>query len=254
MTKQGESPCPTLVVWVPRKTGFTEFVKINSHHEVEGGFSIAVFCYALQLLPYNIQPIFKPFINESGKMNGSYDQLLRHIEGQSCQAVAGDVTIRGNRAQYVDFTIAYLSAEVYMLVHASREWNQSLWTFLRPFTTRLWITLVCAYILTGLALAFLEYRADSHRIAIPFYRQLMMVIWFPISTFFFNEGKIVNRCSKVVLVMWLCMLFIVLQIFTATLSSWLTLDQLSPRLPSSFEKAGYQSAGVITQLGGFDPV
>nr|GEW15777.1 extracellular solute-binding protein, family 3 [Tanacetum cinerariifolium] len=119
MTKQGESPCPTLVVWVPRKTGFTEFVKINSHHEVEGGFSIAVFCYALRLLPYNIQPIFKPFINESGKMNGSYDQLLRHIEGQ---------------------------------------------------------------------------------------------------------------------------------IFTATLSSWLTLDQLSPRLPSSFEKAGYQSGSFIKDL------
>lgn len=107
---------------------------------------------------------------------------------QSCQAVAGDVSIRGNRAQYADYTIPYLNAEVYMLVHTTHEWNQTLWIFLRPFTTRLWITLICACILTGIALAILEYRAGNQRFAIPFYRQLVMVIWFPISTFFFNEG------------------------------------------------------------------
>ncbi|GJY20761.1 extracellular solute-binding protein 3 [Tanacetum coccineum] len=247
-TKQGESPCPTLVVWVPKKTGFTEFVKVNEYNEVEGGFSIAIFCYALQLLPYNVQPIFKPFINDKGEMNGTYDQLLKHIEGQTCQAVAGDTTIRGNRAQYVDFTIPYLSSEVYMLVRATHEWNQTLWTFLRPFTPRLWITIIFASIITGFALAILEYRARNPKFASPLYRQLVMVIWFPISTFFFHEGKILNRCSKVVLVMWLCMIFIVVQIFTATLSSWLTLDQLRPRLPTSYENAGYQGGSFIKDL------
>ncbi|PWA46654.1 Extracellular solute-binding protein, family 3 [Artemisia annua] len=247
-TKQEKSPCPTLVVWVPKKNGFTEFVKVNEYNEVEGGFSIAIFCYALQLLPYNVQPIFKPFINDKGEMNGTYDQLLKHIEGQTCQAVAGDTTIRGNRAQYVDFTIPYLSAEVYMLVRATHEWNQTLWTFLRPFTPRLWITIIFASIITGFALAILEYRASNPKFASPLYRQLVMVIWFPISTFFFHEGKILNRCSKVVLVMWLCMIFIVVQIFTATLSSWLTLDQLRPRLPTSYENAGYQGGSFIKDL------
>jgi glutamate receptor, ionotropic, plant len=61
-------------------------------------------------------------------------------------------------------------------------------------------------------------------------------------------GKILNRCSKVVLVMWLCMIFIVVQIFTATLSSWLTLDQLRPRLPTSYENAGYQRGSFIRDL------
>ena len=107
---------------------------------------------------------------------------------QTCQAVAGDTTIRGNRAQYVDFTIPYLSAEVYMLVRATHEWNQTLWTFLRPFTQRLWITIIFASIITGFALAILEYRASNPKFASPLYRQLVMVIWFPISTFFFHEG------------------------------------------------------------------
>ncbi|KAI3754583.1 hypothetical protein L1987_54370 [Smallanthus sonchifolius] len=162
--------------------------------------------------------------------------------------VAGDVTIRGNRAQYVSFTTPYLSAEIYMLVNATHEWNQTLWTFFKPFTTTVWITLVCACIITGFALAFLEYRADNSQFASPFYKQLVMVIWFPISTFFFQEGKIRNKCSKVVLVMWLCMIFIVVQIFTATLASWLTLGQLLPKLPLDYEHVGYKNDSFIKDL------
>ncbi|XP_023731800.1 glutamate receptor 3.1 isoform X1 [Lactuca sativa] len=248
MSKKLKSPCPTLVVWVPKKDGFTEFVKVNEKLKVEGGFSIAIFCHALNLLPYAVQPIFRPFVDDMGKSNGTYYQLLEHIEGKTCEAVAGDVTIRGNRAQIVDFTIPYLNSEVYVLVHAAHEWNQTLWTFLRPFTWRLWITIVAVCIFTGVALAILEYRENNPSFSSPIYTQLIMVIWFPISTFFFHEGKIKNKCSKVVLVIWLSMIFIVIQIFTATLSSWLTLDQLRPRLPPTFENAGYQDGSFLKDL------
>ncbi|GKF35446.1 hypothetical protein Tco_0108646, partial [Tanacetum coccineum] len=39
-----------------------------------------------------------------------------------------------------------------------------------------------------------------------------------------------------------------LQIFTATLSSWLTLDQLRHKLPTSFENVGYQGGSFIKDL------
>ncbi|KAJ0752246.1 putative solute-binding protein family 3/ domain of MltF [Helianthus annuus] len=45
--------------------------------------------------------------------------------------------------------------------------------------------------------------------------------------------------------MWLSMIFIIVQIFTATLSSWLTIDQLHPKFPSSFENVGYQFGGYV---------
>ena len=102
--------------------------------------------------------------------------------------MAGDVTVRGDRAQYIDFTIPYLSSEVYMLVHATHQWNQTLWTFVRPFTRRLWITLAGVCIFIGLAVAILEYRVSNPKFTSPFYQKLIMVIWFPISTFFFHEG------------------------------------------------------------------
>jgi len=56
-------------------------------------------------------------------------------------------------------------------------------------------------------------------------------------------------CSKVVLVMWLSMIFIVVQIFTATLSSWLTLNQLHPKLPSHcHDNVGYQDGSFVKEF------
>ncbi|KAI3754592.1 hypothetical protein L1987_54379 [Smallanthus sonchifolius] len=245
MTKKGNGTCPKLLVWVPKKTGFTEFVKVNNQSKVEGGFSIAIFCYELQFLPFKVQPIFKAFINDKGESNGTYDQLLQHIEGNTCEAVAGDVTIRASRTQYIDFTVPYMSSDVYMLVHAVHEWNQTLWTFLRPFTWRLWMTIVGACIYIGVAIAILEYRVGNPKFTAPIHKRIQMVIWFPISIFFFDEGRILNKNSKVVLVIWLSMIFIVVQIFTANLLSWLTLDQLRPKLPTSFENAGYPDGSFL---------
>ena len=107
---------------------------------------------------------------------------------QNCTCAAGDFTVRASRAQYVNFTIPYLSSEVYMLVHGAHEWNQTLWTFLRPFTWRLWITIFSMSIYIGAAVAILEYRVGNPKFKAPYHQALRMVIWFPISTFFFNEG------------------------------------------------------------------
>ncbi|KAI3725115.1 hypothetical protein L1987_64891 [Smallanthus sonchifolius] len=178
---------------MPRtRTGFTEFVKVNKQN-VEGGFSIAIFCYTLHKLPFSIEPIFKPFTNEKGESNGTYDELLQKIEGKNCEAVAGDVTVR--------------------------------------------------------AIAILEFRVGNPKFKdSPIHQKFVMVIWFPISTFFFHEGEILNRNSKVVLVMWLSMIFIIVQIFTATLSSWLTLDQMRPKVPATFETAGYQAGSYLNDF------
>ncbi|KAI3725111.1 hypothetical protein L1987_64886 [Smallanthus sonchifolius] len=245
--KEEYDRCPELVVWVP-KTGFTEIIKVNQQSKVEGGFSVAIFCYTLHVLPFSIQPIFKPFIDKNEESNGTYDELLMQIENKACEAVGGDVTVRASRTQYVDFTLPYQSSEVYMLVLATREWNQTLGTFLKPFTWRLWVMIVGACIYTGLAVAILEYRVGNPKFTVPVHHKVIMVIWFPISTFFFQEGKILNRNSKVVLVTWLSMIFIIVQIFTATLSSWLTLDQMRPRLPSTFEHVGYQYGSYLNDF------
>lgn len=79
------------------------------------------------------------------------------------------------------------------------------------------------------------------------YIKFLLLNYLLIDVLFLISGRIRNKCSKVVLVMWLSMLFIVLQIFTATLSSWLTLDQLRPPL-STVETVGYHGGSFLKDL------
>ncbi|GKB68240.1 zinc finger, CCHC-type containing protein [Tanacetum coccineum] len=91
--------CQILTVRVPKKTCFTEFVDVNKDGKLKGGFSIAIFCLVLRQLPYTIQPVFVPFINEHNESLGNYDQLLQQIDGKECEAAARDITISANRTQ-----------------------------------------------------------------------------------------------------------------------------------------------------------
>ncbi|KAK1420910.1 hypothetical protein QVD17_22875 [Tagetes erecta] len=232
----------TLNVCVPRKIAFQKFIDVNEDGILKGGYSIAIFCLALQALPFKLQPVFKPTVNEN------YTQTVLQLQGEDCEAVAGDITITSKRTKYADFTIPYMSSEIYMLVPAVQKWNQTLVTLIRPFTMRLWLTIICACIFIGVAIGILEYRVDNPEFRVPFYQKLAMIIWFPVSTFFFHEGRIHNRCSKIVLVIWLITIFIVIQIFTACLSSWLTVNQLQPKVPKEYHVVGYQGGSCVADF------
>lgn len=81
-----------------------------------------------------------------------------------------------------------MSSEIYMLVPTVQKWNQTLVTLIRPFTMRLWLMIICACIFIGVAVGILEYRVDNPEFRVPFYQKLLMIIWFPVSTFFFPGG------------------------------------------------------------------
>ncbi|KAK9055205.1 hypothetical protein SSX86_026287 [Deinandra increscens subsp. villosa] len=232
-------------VCVPERKAFPEFVDVNEDGTLKGGFSVAVFCLVLQELPFKIQPVFEVATKES-KVVHKASNLVQKLKSKDCDVVVGDITITSNRTKSVDFTMPYMSSEIYMLVPAVRKWNQTMLTLVRPFTIRLWIAVITACIFIGAALGYLEYREKNPDfLNVPFYRKLFMIIWFPVSKIFFQEGRIHNRCSKVVLVIWLTTIFIVMQIFTACLSSWLTVNQLQPKVPKQYQVVGYQDGSFI---------
>ncbi|KAK9055211.1 hypothetical protein SSX86_026293 [Deinandra increscens subsp. villosa] len=228
-----------LNVCVPNNQAFNEFVDVNEDGILKGGFSIAIFCLVVQELPFKVQPVFKSF------KSANYTETVQQLQGKDCEVVAGDITITSKRTKFADFTIPYMSSEIYMLVPATEKWNQTLMTLLRPFTRRLWLTIICACIFIGVAIGILEYRVNNPEFRVPFYQKILMIIWFPVSTFFFHEGRIQNRFSKIVLVIWLTTLFIVIQIFTACLSSWLTVNQLQPKVPKEYHIVGYQHGSCV---------
>ncbi|KAE8653069.1 hypothetical protein Csa_020069 [Cucumis sativus] len=117
-----------LRVGIPIKQGFQEFVDTNINDpQSSSGFCIDIFLNAIQLIPITINYTFVPFMNQIGKSNGSYDELLQQIVDQKVDAVVGDITIVANRSQLVDFPLPYLQSEVTLLISKQNDNDGDIW-------------------------------------------------------------------------------------------------------------------------------
>ncbi|KAK9213467.1 hypothetical protein WN943_002855 [Citrus x changshan-huyou] len=137
---------PSLKIGVPVKLGFPEFVEQlkNGNKTTYTGFSIDVFSAVLETLDkdlgFKVLHNFIGFEDETGLMDGSYDDLLLQIKNQKFDAVVGDTTIVSNRTDYVDFTLPYSESGWTMLVLAKDDNRENMWIFLKPWTWDLWLT------------------------------------------------------------------------------------------------------------------
>ncbi|KAK3016068.1 hypothetical protein RJ639_007555 [Escallonia herrerae] len=74
-------------VYVPKKDGFTEFVRVDKKTcKLIDGFSIEVFCAALLIFPYKVQPDFVTFANKSCEASESYNNILKQVGLQAYTA------------------------------------------------------------------------------------------------------------------------------------------------------------------------
>lgn len=105
---------------------------------------------------------------------------------QTWDAVAGDVTIRANRAFYVDFTSPYTESGVFMLVPVKD--NDNPWVFLKPWNKDLWITTGCFFVFIGFVMWLLEHRVNDDFRGSP-HHQISTSFWFSFSTMVFAHSK-----------------------------------------------------------------
>ncbi|KAJ7979519.1 Glutamate receptor-like protein [Quillaja saponaria] len=266
-----------LTIGVPKKDGFTQFVKVkwNTHtnkYDVTG-FCIDVFNAVANALPFKISAEFEPYVDEAGNSAGSYGDLLQEIPKKKYNVVVGDVTIVAERATYVDFTLPFTETGVRMLVRVQHGRHKSMWSFARPFSWDLWLSIVIFSVFIGIVIRIMERNATRSEIdsssssPILHREQLTMVsiLWLPLSQMVIPQRELVAKnCSRFVLVVWLLLAFVLMQSYTASLSSILTLDQLQPSYLSVQElitkghKVGYQSGSfvrnqLLVQRLKFDP-
>ncbi|KAK6235939.1 hypothetical protein SCA6_011276, partial [Theobroma cacao] len=236
--------------------GFTEFVKIEKHGTNETlckGFSIDVFEAALKKLDFNVSYDYVPFMNDEGKSNGSYNDLLHQIEHKIVDAVVGDTTIIADRTSYVDFTLPYSESGIVMVVPIKHEKSKTLWSFSYPVSWDLWLAIILSCIFFGLVIRIMDrHHTANTGFGGPPRRQLGMILWFPFSSLVFPQQELLlNGYSRFVLVMWLFLAFILMQSYTASLSSILTVDQLHPtsvsvqKLKEKGYNVGYQNSSFV---------
>ncbi|BFG18011.1 hypothetical protein CerSpe_042850 [Prunus speciosa] len=217
-----------LRIGVPVKVGFTEFVKITKDPSTNAinvtGFTIDVFEAAVKVLPYPLPYEFIPFAKPDGTSAGTYSDLCY----QKFDAVVGDTTIRADRSLYVDFTMPFTECSVAMAVPVKDVRSKNAWVFLKPLTWELWLTTSCVFVLIGFVIWVLEHRINEDFRGTPSH-QVGTSIWFSFSTMVFAQReRVVSNLARFVMIIWVFVVLILTQSYTASLTSLLTVQQLQP--------------------------
>ncbi|XP_044961302.1 glutamate receptor 2.5-like isoform X2 [Hordeum vulgare subsp. vulgare] len=233
-----------LKIAVPEKPGFKAFVNATAH-EVSG-YCIDIFEAAAKYLPHALH---YEFVVVDGS---SYDQIVRNVSLGIYDAVVGDITITPERAVDVEFTMPFTESGVSLLVLNKNDSEPTIeWVFLKALTMELWLALVGGFFFTGLVVWIIEWPRNPEYQGSSL-RQCSTALYFSFSTLTFSHGQIIRSpLSKIVVVIWCFVVLVIVQSYTASLSSILTAKRLRPyvtdldQLRSNGDYIGYQSGSFV---------
>uniref|UniRef100_A0A803NG76 Ionotropic glutamate receptor C-terminal domain-containing protein n=1 Tax=Cannabis sativa TaxID=3483 RepID=A0A803NG76_CANSA len=254
-----------LRIGIPVKSGFNEFVKVVNYDSSTNisdatGFTIDVFKAVVKVLPYALLYDFFPYVKDDGESAGTYDDLVYQVYLGKYDAVVADSTIRANRSKYVDFTLPYtMESGVAMVVPMEDNKRKSAWIFIKPLTWDLWIAILCFFLFIGFVVWVLEHRINEDFRGPPSH-QIGTSFWFSFSTMVFaHKERVISNLARFVLIIWVFVIFILTQSYTASLTSLLTVQQLQPtisdinQLLKSGQRVGYLGNsfvyGLLRQTG-----
>ncbi|KAL7243635.1 hypothetical protein ACSBR1_015942 [Camellia fascicularis] len=214
-----------LIIGVPGRATFDAFVKktasTKNSNEAYDGFCIRVFKEVLKILDYDLPYKFVEF-------NGTYGDLVKNVANKTFGGAVGDITILAERWRGVEFTQPITESGLSMVVPVKPA--SKAWIFLEPFTMEMWLATGAILIYTMFIVWFLEHRSNPE-FSGPWKDQLGNVLWFTFSSLFLvHREKIQSNYARVVVVVWLFVVLILTQSFTASLTSMLTISRLQPNI------------------------
>ncbi|KAK4600461.1 hypothetical protein RGQ29_010205 [Quercus rubra] len=213
-----------LRVGVPNRVSYQELVsRVNGTDKVQG-YCIDVFLAAINLLPYAVPYRFIPF--GDGHKNPSYYELVNMVSLNVFDAAVGDIAIVTKRTKLVDFTQPYIESGL-VVVAPIRKLNSSAWEFLQPFTPLMWGVIAAFFLTVGIVVWILE-RRINYEFQGPLRKQIVTILWFSLSTMFFaHRENTMSTLGRIVLLIWLFVVLVINSSYTASLTSMLTVQQLS---------------------------
>ncbi|KAJ6723686.1 IONOTROPIC GLUTAMATE RECEPTOR [Salix koriyanagi] len=216
-----------LRIAVPNRIAYQQFVSKDKNPPGVRGYCIDVFEAAINLLPY---PVPRTYILQgNGKRNPDYNELVQAVAQDQYDAAVGDVTIVTNRTKIVDFTQPFMESGL-VVVAPVKEQKSSPWAFLKPFTIQMWLVTGAFFLFVGAVVWILEHRMNNDFRGPPS-QQIMTIFWFSFSTMFFSHREnTVSTLGRFVLIIWLFVVLIINSSYTASLTSILTVQQLTSRI------------------------
>nr|KAJ0187286.1 hypothetical protein LSAT_V11C900460920 [Lactuca sativa] len=149
---------------------------------VISGFCADVFQTAFSALDLNVSLQFIPFMDAYR----NYNNLIHQVYTGEFDAAVGDITITANRSLYVDFTLPYTDLGLGTL---SRNTDASMWIFMKPLSSDLWLVSACFIILLGFVIWILEHRTNEEFQGSPS-EQIGTTLWFAFSTLVYAHSKL----------------------------------------------------------------
>ncbi|OEL23846.1 Glutamate receptor 2.6 [Dichanthelium oligosanthes] len=224
------------LIAVPQKHVFKDFVNV----------AIDIFKVATEKLESPLCYVLCAF-------NGTYDELVQTVSKMVFDGAVGDVTITDDRVKIADFTMPYAPSGVSLLVLADDDSKPPIqWIFLKPLTKELWITTVGFFFFTGFVVWVIEWPRNPVYQGSSAVSQFATASYFAFSTLTFSHGQIIRSpLSKVVVVIWCFAVLLLVQSYTANLSSMLTAKRLRPsvtgldQLVSNGDYIGYQEGAFV---------
>ncbi|XP_015576348.1 glutamate receptor 3.6 isoform X2 [Ricinus communis] len=239
-----------LTIGVPNRVSYREFISQVPGTEIFAGYCIDVFTAAVNLLPYAVPYKLIPY--GDGTKNPSDTELVRLITTGTYDAAVGDIAITTDRTRMTDFTQPYIESGL-VVVAPVKKINSDAWAFLRPFTRQMWGVTASFFIVVGIVVWILEHRLNDEFRGPP-RRQCITILWFSFSTMFFaHRENTVSTLGRIVLLIWLFVVLIINSSYTASLTSILTVQQLSSpikgidTLKESKDRIGYQQGSFARE-------
>ncbi|KAJ9567210.1 hypothetical protein OSB04_003176 [Centaurea solstitialis] len=226
-----------LRIAVPARFRIKRLIQVNydarTNSTVISGFCAEVFLTAFNAFSQDVAFDFIPFTNHTEVGIRNYNDLIDLVHSGEFDAAIGDITITANRSLYVDFTLPYTDLGCATL---SRNADASMWIFMEPLSSNLWLVSACFFILLALVIWILEHRTNQE----------------------FQGQELQSNLSRFVVIVWLFFVLVLTSSYTATLSSLLTIQQI--QLASKTTSIGYSFEAYADDLsrgskkGGVDAI
>ncbi|KAG9455992.1 hypothetical protein H6P81_000500 [Aristolochia fimbriata] len=238
----GNTRIPKSPVDPSNVTVFIRFVKVEwdpmLKRNVTKGYAVDIFLTVLDSMPYKVLPDFQPYDNGRVDDLGYYDDLIYQLYEKRYDAVVGDVTITGNRSNYVDFT------------HPAAVTKKYGW-FLAPVSVELWFATAGISVLKGILIWFFEHSTNEEFQGTTA-DKVGKILYFSFTIFVFaNREKLQTNHARFISGLWTFVVFVLVTSYGANLTSILTVEKLRPKvtdlqtLINNKEKIGCQSASSL---------
>jgi ABC-type amino acid transport substrate-binding protein len=157
--------------------------------------------------------------------NQSYNGLVDGVTNDEYDIVVADVTITAGRMKKVDFSSSIFDNSLRIIVREASVYDVDLLSYLRPFSTQLWITLLIATVYAGFLICLIEREHNEALRNQPMFPLIIKSMWYSIGTILgYGADFTVQTAAGRLLTVGLYILSLVsVAAYTAKLASDLTI-------------------------------